>query len=100
VNLVSLGKGGTPERAAADALYEELRAAGIEVLYDDRDTGNGEKFAEAELLGCPLRLTLGKRSLDSGLVEAQIRRGLQDVEGGVPLDGAAAVVKGILETLP
>ncbi len=100
VNLVSLGKAGTPERAAADALYDELRAAGIEVLYDDRDTGNGEKFAEAELLGCPLRLTLGKRSLDSGRVEAQIRRGLQDVEDGVPLEGAAEAVRGILASLP
>ncbi|UTI62871.1 proline--tRNA ligase [Paraconexibacter antarcticus] len=99
VNLVSLGKGGTPERAAADALYEQLRAAGVEVLYDDRDTGNGEKFAEAELLGCPLRITLGKRSLDSGLLEAQIRRELQDVEGGIPLEGAVGAVLGILPTL-
>jgi prolyl-tRNA synthetase len=99
VNLVSLGKAGTPERAAADELYEQLRAAGVEVLYDDRDTGNGEKFAEAELLGCPLRLTLGKRSLDSGTVEAQIRRGLQDVEGGVPLAGAVPAVLELVKTL-
>lgn len=99
VNLVSLGKGGTPERAAADELYDALRAAGVEVLYDDRDTGNGEKFAEAELLGCPLRLTLGKRSLESGTLEAQIRRGLIDVEGGIPLDGAVAAVRELLPTL-
>ncbi|MCW3040597.1 MAG: proline--tRNA ligase [Solirubrobacterales bacterium] len=99
VNLVSLGQGGTPERAAADALYEELRAAGVEVLYDDRDTGNGEKFAEAELLGCPLRLTLGKRSLDSGTIEAQRRRGLEDIDGGIPLEGAVEAVLGIIPTL-
>ncbi len=99
VNLVSLGKGGTPERAAADTLYDELRAAGVQVLYDDRDTGNGEKFAEAELLGCPLRLTLGKRSLDSGRVEAQLRRGLADVQDGIPLDGAAQAVLDLIPTL-
>jgi prolyl-tRNA synthetase len=100
VNLVSLGKGGTPERQAADALYAELKEAGVEVLYDDRDTGNGEKFAEAELLGCPLRLTLGKRSADSGIVEAQVRRGRVDVDGGVPVEDAAAKVKSVLGTLP
>jgi prolyl-tRNA synthetase len=45
------------------------------VLYDDRDLGPGEKFADAELLGCPLRLTIGRRSLESGEIEAQVRRG-------------------------
>ncbi|MCW3017684.1 MAG: proline--tRNA ligase [Solirubrobacterales bacterium] len=100
VNLLSLGKGGTPERAAADGLYADLRGAGVEVLYDDRDTGNGEKFAEAELLGCPLRLTLGKRSAESGVVEAQVRRGRTDLDGGVPLQDAPARVKSVLETLP
>jgi prolyl-tRNA synthetase len=99
VNLVSLGKAGTPERAAADGLYDALRAAGVEVLYDDRDTGNGEKFAEAELLGCPLRLSIGKRSLDSGRVEAQLRRGLTDVDGGIPLDGAVDAVLALIPTL-
>ena len=48
---------------------------GIEVLYDDRDAGPGEKFADAELLGCPLRLTVGRRSLESGEIEVQRRRG-------------------------
>ena len=57
VHLVALGKPGTPERDAADGVYETLRAGGVEVLYDDRDLGTGEKFADAELLGCPLRLT-------------------------------------------
>src|SRR5437773_463307 len=92
VELVGLGKEGTPERDAAEALYEELRAGGLAVLYDDRDAGPGEKFADAELLGCPLRLTLGRRSLESGRVEAQARRDLADVEGGVPLKDAAGAV--------
>jgi prolyl-tRNA synthetase len=48
------------------------------VLYDDRDLGPGEKFADAELLGCPLRLTVGRRSLESGEIEVQKRRGRED----------------------
>ena len=81
VHVVALGKPGTPERDAADALYETLVHGGVEVLYDDRDLGPGEKFADAELLGCPLRLTVGRRSLESGEVEVQIRRGLADGPG-------------------
>jgi prolyl-tRNA synthetase len=75
VHLVSLGKAGTPERDAADGLYATLLELGVEVIYDDRDAGTGEKFADAELLGCPLRLTVGRRSLESGEIEAQRRRG-------------------------
>ena len=62
--------------------------------------GPGEKFAEAELLGCPLRLTLGKRSLESGRLEAQVRRGRADHEGGVPLEGAAEAVAELWRSLP
>jgi prolyl-tRNA synthetase len=100
VELVGLGRAGTPEREAAEKLYEELRAAGIDVLYDDRDAGPGEKFADAELLGVPLRLTLGRRSLESGAVEAQVRRGRADHEGGVPLEGAAEAVAELWRSLP
>jgi prolyl-tRNA synthetase len=75
VHLVTLGKPGSPERDAADTLYTTLNDGGVEVLYDDRDLGAGEKFADAELLGCPLRLTVGRRSLESGEIEVQIRRG-------------------------
>jgi prolyl-tRNA synthetase len=81
VHLVALGKPGTPERDAADALYETLDKGGVDVLYDDRDAGTGEKFADAELLGCPLRLTVGRRSLESGEAEVQLRRGRQDAPG-------------------
>ena len=67
VHLVGLGKAGTEERALAERLYGELQEAGLDVIYDDReDIGPGGKFADAELLGCPLRLTAGKRSLASG----------------------------------
>jgi len=100
VELVGLGRAGTPERDAAERLYEELRGAGIDVLYDDRDAGPGEKFADAELLGVPLRLTLGKRSLESGALEAQVRRGRADHDGGIPLEGAAEAVAQLWRSLP
>jgi prolyl-tRNA synthetase len=86
VHLVSIGKAGTPEREAADRVYATLLAGGVDVLYDDRDAGPGEKFADAELLGCPLRLTVGRRSLESGEIEVQIRRG-RDQGPSLPLDG-------------
>jgi prolyl-tRNA synthetase len=86
VHLVALGKPGTLERDSADALYEILSAGGVEVLYDERELGPGEKFADAELLGCPLRLTVGRRSLESGEIEVQLRRGRQQAPG-LPLAG-------------
>ena len=100
VQLVALGKAGTPERDAGEALYEELRAAGLDVLYDDRAGGAGEKFADAELLGCPLRLTVGRRTLEDGLVEVQVRRGQVEL-APVPLrDGAAQAVEALLREAP
>jgi prolyl-tRNA synthetase len=99
VHLVALGKGETPERARAEELYSALRDAGLDVLLDDRDAGTGEKLTDAELLGVPLRLTLGKRSLESGAVEAQRRRGSEDLDP-VPLDGAAEAVAELCQTLP
>jgi prolyl-tRNA synthetase len=74
VELVALGKAGeeTVERAAE--IYDELRQAGLDVLFDDREAGPGEKLTDAELLGCPLRVVVGKRALAEGEVEAQERR--------------------------
>jgi prolyl-tRNA synthetase len=100
VHIVALGKPGSQELAAAEALYKELRTLGLDVLLDDRDAGPGEKFADAELLGCPLRLTVGKRSLESGAAEAQIRRGKVDHEGGVPLREAAEAVTELWRSIP
>jgi prolyl-tRNA synthetase len=100
VEIVALGKAGSEELAAAEGLYRELRAIGLDVLLDDREAGPGVKFADAELLGCPLRLTVGRRSLSDGRAEAQRRRGLQDIEGGVPLEGAAEVVAELWRSLP
>jgi prolyl-tRNA synthetase len=100
VEIVALGKAGSPELEAAEGLYEELLQAGFHVLIDDRDAGPGEKFADAELLGVPLRLTIGRRSLESGRAEAQARRGRVDHDGGVPLQGAADAVRELWASLP
>ncbi len=87
VELVTLGKEGEPARSVADRLYEELLDVGLDVLYEDRDRSPGEKFADAELLGIPLRLTVGKRGIEQGEIEAQVRRGQE--KRALPLDGAA-----------
>ena len=61
-------------RAAAEALYLQFTAAGIEVLYDDRDARPGVKFADAELLGIPHRIVVGERGLKAGTLEYRHRR--------------------------
>lgn len=72
VHLVSLGREGEVHQAA-EALYADLRARGIEVLYDDRDASPGVKFADADLIGVPLRVTVSRRSLEAGGVEVKWR---------------------------
>jgi prolyl-tRNA synthetase len=98
VELVGLGRADTPELELAERLYGELRESGLDVLYDDRDAGPGTKFADAELLGVPLRLTVGRRTLDAGEIEAQVRRGRE--ARGVPLDGAAQATADLWRSLP
>lgn len=98
VHLVAVGKAGSPEREAGERVYEALQASGVEVIYDDRDIGPGEKFADAELLGCPLRLTVGRRALESGEIEVQVRRG-RGAAPGLPLDGASEALAAGIETL-
>jgi prolyl-tRNA synthetase len=97
VQLVSLAKAGEPEREAADRIYEELIGERLEVLYDDRDAGPGEKLTDAELLGCPLRVVAGRKSLAEGQVEAQARA--SGDERRVSADGAATEVAELLEGL-
>jgi prolyl-tRNA synthetase len=98
VELVVLGKPGSPEREFADGLYRELLDTGLEVLYDDRDAGPGEKFTDAELLGCPVRLTVGRRTLAAEEIEVQIRRGRESRT--VPVTGAAEAVAELWRELP
>jgi prolyl-tRNA synthetase len=98
VELVVLGKPGSEERELADRLYDELREVGLDTLYDDRDSGPGEKFADAELLGCPARLTVGRRTLGAGEIEVQVRRGRES--RSVPLKGTAQAVAELWRSLP
>jgi prolyl-tRNA synthetase len=103
VHLVAMGKAGTPEREAAERVYENLLTGGVDVIYDDRELGPGEKFADAELLGCPLRLTIGRRGVEAGEIEVQLRRGLKE---GPPLplksgpDDLAAAVDELWQSVP
>jgi prolyl-tRNA synthetase len=98
VHLVVLAKQGEEARELADRLYGELADVGLEVVYDDRDdAGPGQKFADAELVGCPLRITIGKRTLSSGEVEAQVRRGRETRT--LPLEGTAQAAKELWSSL-
>jgi prolyl-tRNA synthetase len=74
VHLAALGADRAPEvAAAADELYGHLVAAGVEVLYDDRDLSPGVKFADADLIGVPVRLVVGAKGLARGIVEWRSR---------------------------
>jgi prolyl-tRNA synthetase len=78
-------------REVADRLYAEFTAAGIEVLYDDRDARPGVKFADAELLGIPHRLVVGERGLEAGKLEYRGRRDTESQE--FPLDDALTFIR-------
>lgn len=75
VALVSLANERSPEvAAAADDIYRQLTDAEIEVLYDDRIERPGVKFNDADLIGLPVRITVGGRGLAAGVVELKVRR--------------------------
>jgi prolyl-tRNA synthetase len=85
VHLVALvGKGGGNSLEIADKLYGDLKAAGIEVLYDDRSESPGVKFNDADLIGLPIRLTVSQRALEAGGVE--FKRRDQQERQVVPMD--------------
>ena len=91
VHLLSLGGDRSPEVAqAASTLYEELTSAGVAVLFDDRDASAGVKFADADLIGLPTQLVVGKKGLERGVVERKERATGDRDE--VPLDKAAAML--------
>jgi len=87
VHLIKLPGG----EAIAEQVYADLQAAGVEVLYDDRDDRAGVKFKDADLIGLPIRVTLGERALKSGGAEVKVRRtGESRI---VPLDELVAAIK-------
>jgi prolyl-tRNA synthetase len=67
----------------AEELERELTASGASVLFDDRDVSPGVKFADAELIGAPVRLTIGKRTVSEGTVDLQARRGREQISTSV-----------------
>lgn len=77
--------------AAAEKIYRELQAAGIECLYDDRDVRAGVKFKDDDLLGIPYRITIGERNLKEGLVEFKHRADADNTK--VSVDDIVAFVK-------
>ncbi|CCJ51172.1 proline--tRNA ligase [Bordetella parapertussis] len=84
-------------RDTALALYEALRARGVDVMLDDRDSRPGVMFAEWELIGVPLRVTVGERGLNKGVVELQARREAEAAK--VPVDQALAQTLAKLDLL-
>jgi prolyl-tRNA synthetase len=79
---------------AAEQLYRALTALGVEVILDDRDERAGVKFKDADLIGIPLRVTIGPKKLADGAVELRFRKNGEVRE--IPLDGAAESLAGIV----
>jgi prolyl-tRNA synthetase len=82
---------------SAERLYADLRAANVEVLYDDRDERAGVKFNDADLIGIPIRLTVSKRSLEAGGIEFKLRHSAERVV--IPEEEIVSYVQGQIEAL-
>ena len=96
VYLVSLATKRTPEvTETAERIYAQLQEVGIEILYDDRDERAGVKFNDADLLGIPIRLTVGARGVKNGIVELKLRRSDELLE--LPLDDIVNQVRGVVD---
>jgi prolyl-tRNA synthetase len=92
--VLTLGK--EPELArAAEEVVAQLVGSGVEVLYDDRDERAGVKFKDADLLGIPVRIAVGKKGLAEGKVEWKLRRGKEVTL--VPLADVGAKARALLE---
>ena len=94
VHMVVIGDADSEQFTIAEGLDAELSADGIPVLFDDRDMSPGVKFADAELIGAPVRLTVGKRTVTEGTVDVQARRAREQTSTSV--QEAAEMVRGIL----
>lgn len=78
VIVVPINAGKEEQLQAAEKIYRELCAAGVEAILDDRDERAGVKFKDADLIGIPLRITVGPKSLAAGQVEFKGRRGQEN----------------------
>jgi prolyl-tRNA synthetase len=101
VMITLLAKGEGEAQTAAEAIYADLTERGIDVLLDDRRENPGVKFNDADLIGIPVRLTVGDRGLKNGVVEFKLRRDSE--RGEVPLaeaaDRAEAAVRALKDEL-
>jgi prolyl-tRNA synthetase len=97
VHLLSVNAKDRVQTGVAEELYDELGAAGVEVLYDDRDERPGVKFKDADLIGLPIRVTVGNAFIKEGLVEVRSRRDRTDRR--VPKREAVVSVKELMREL-
>ncbi|NNC55629.1 MAG: proline--tRNA ligase, partial [Pseudomonadales bacterium] len=81
-------------RETCEALYTQLKEAGVEVLLDDRNERPGVKFADMELIGIPHRVVLGEKSLQRDMLEYRARNA--DVSSDLPLQGAAEALLALI----
>ena len=90
VHLISLAR--TPEmKAIAESLYEKMVAAGVEVLFDERENTAGEKFADSDLLGLPLRMVISEKTAAQQAVEVKARTSNEATL--IPQDGIEAFIR-------
>ena len=92
--VVAIGAAGAEAVEIADRVASDLDAAGLEVLLDDRDLRPGEKFADADLIGCPVRVTVGKKTLEDG--RADVLRRSDRAEERVAVESLVDRVKEVL----
>ena len=85
-------------KEAAEALYTSMSAAGLDVLFDDRDDRVGVMLADQELMGIPVRVVVGDRGLKEGLVEVQGRR--MEAAEKIPAADVLKRVQTLLEQAP
>jgi len=97
VEIVPLKMEDPAQAEAAEKIYQDLTSAGIDVLIDDRDERPGVKFNDADLIGLPIRLTIGAKSLKNGKVEVKTRAS-SDMNL-VALEDVVEAVQGLAETL-
>ena len=93
--LINLKAGNAEVDAACDGLYAELTAAGLDMLYDDRDQAAGAKFTTADLIGIPYQIIVGPRGLASG--EAEIKHRKTGERETLPIADAVSRLKGLIE---
>lgn len=80
-------------KAEAEKIHNALQSAGISVLFDDRDERAGVKFNDADLIGCPIRVTVGERGLQNGMVEVRLRTSSESLN--VELNQLVTKIRGL-----